>query len=48
MVVLDSFIFSNGGKVLDENGKCALTSEAAVGALAYLQSLVALRAAGHR
>jgi ABC-type glycerol-3-phosphate transport system substrate-binding protein len=40
VVVLDSFIFSNGGKVLDENGKCALTSEEAVGALSYLQSLV--------
>jgi ABC-type glycerol-3-phosphate transport system substrate-binding protein len=40
VVVLDSFIFSNGGKVLDENGKCALTSDEAVGALTYLQSLV--------
>ncbi|KLK92616.1 ABC transporter substrate-binding protein [Microvirga vignae] len=40
VVVLDSFIFSNGGKVLDEAGKCALTSDAAVGALAFLQSLV--------
>ena len=39
VVVLDSFIFSNGGKVLDENGKCALTSDAAIGALTYLQSL---------
>ena len=40
VVVLDSFIFSNGGKVLDENGKCALTSDAAaVAALDYLQSL---------
>jgi ABC-type glycerol-3-phosphate transport system substrate-binding protein len=40
VVVLDSFIFSNGGKVLDDSGKCALTSDASVGALAYLQSLV--------
>jgi ABC-type glycerol-3-phosphate transport system substrate-binding protein len=40
VVVLNSFIFSNGGQVLDENGKCALTSEASVGALSYLQSLV--------
>lgn len=40
VVVLDSFIFSNGGKVLDENGKCALTSPEAVEALGYLQSLV--------
>lgn len=40
VVVLDSFIFSNGGRVLDDEGNCALTSEEAVGALAYLQSLV--------
>jgi len=40
VVVLDSFIFSNGGKVLDDSGKCALTSAEAVGALSYLQSLV--------
>src|SRR3954452_15725163 len=39
VVVMDSFIFSNGGKVLDEGGKCALTSDAAVGALTFLQSL---------
>lgn len=40
VVVLNSFIFSNGGEVLDEDGTCALTSDEAVGALAYLQSLV--------
>lgn len=40
VVVMDSFIFSNGGKVLDENGKCALTSPEAVEALGFLQSLV--------
>ncbi|WP_287196214.1 sugar ABC transporter substrate-binding protein [Mesorhizobium sp.] len=40
VVVLNTFIFSNGGKVLDEKGKCALTSPEAVGALSYLQSLV--------
>jgi len=40
VVVMDSFIFSNGGKVLDDNGKCALTSPQSVEALAYLQSLV--------
>src|SRR5690606_30728081 len=39
-VVLDSFIFSNGGRVLNEDGSCALTEEKAVGALRYLQSLV--------
>jgi ABC-type glycerol-3-phosphate transport system substrate-binding protein len=40
VVVMDSFIFSNGGKVLDEAGKCALTSPQSVEALSYLQSLV--------
>ena len=35
--MLDSFIFSNGGKVLDDDGSCGLTSEASVGALAYLR-----------
>jgi ABC-type glycerol-3-phosphate transport system substrate-binding protein len=40
VVVLDSYIFSNGGKVLNDDGSCALTSDASVGALKYLQSLV--------
>lgn len=39
VVVLDSFIFSNGGQVLDAGGKCALTSPAALGALTYVASL---------
>jgi ABC-type glycerol-3-phosphate transport system substrate-binding protein len=39
VVVLDSFIFSNGGRVLDDEGKCALTSEPSVEALIYLASL---------
>lgn len=39
-VVLDSFIFSNGGKVLNADGSCALTSAQSVAALRYLQSLV--------
>ena len=39
VVVMDSFIFSNGGQVLNDDGSCGLTSEASVGALAYLQSL---------
>ncbi len=39
VVVLDSFIFSNGGKVLNADGSCALTSSAAIGALKYLQTL---------
>ena len=41
VVVLDSYIFSNGGKVLNADGSCALTSSESVGALKYLQSLVA-------
>jgi len=40
VVVLDSFIFSNGGKVLSADGSCALTRPEAVGALKYLQTLV--------
>ena len=39
VVVMDSFIFSNGGKVLNDDGTCGLTSAESVGALAYLQSL---------
>ena len=40
VVVLDSFIFSNGGQVLKPDGSCALTSPEAVSALKYLQTLV--------
>lgn len=40
VVVLDSFIFSNGGKMLNEDGSCALDESASVAALEYLQSLV--------
>jgi ABC-type glycerol-3-phosphate transport system substrate-binding protein len=39
VVVMDSFIFSNGGQVLNEDGSCGLTSDASVEALAYLQAL---------
>jgi ABC-type glycerol-3-phosphate transport system substrate-binding protein len=39
VVVMDSFIFSNGGKVLNDDGSCGLTSKESVGALEYLQSL---------
>ncbi len=46
VVVMDSFIFSNGGKVLNDDGSCALTSDEAVGALAYLQSLAPYAPAG--
>ncbi len=41
VVILDSFIFSNGGKVLNDDGSCGLTSDASVGALKYVQSLAA-------
>ncbi|MCB1499877.1 MAG: sugar ABC transporter substrate-binding protein [Bauldia sp.] len=46
VVVMDSFIFSNGGKVLNDDGSCGLTSDASVGALAYLQSLAPYAPAG--
>jgi ABC-type glycerol-3-phosphate transport system substrate-binding protein len=46
VAVIDSFIFSNGGKVLNDDGSCALTSDEAVGALAYLQSLAPYAPAG--
>ena len=39
VVVLDSFIFSNGGRVLDDSGKCALSGKEAVEALAFVGSL---------
>lgn len=40
VVVMNSFVFSNGGQVLDGDGNCALTGAEAVEALAFLQSLV--------
>jgi ABC-type glycerol-3-phosphate transport system substrate-binding protein len=46
VVVMDSFIFSNGGKVLNDDGSCGLTSDESVGALAYLQSLAPYAPAG--
>jgi len=39
VVVMDSFIFSNGGKVLNDDGSCGLTSKESIEALEYLQSL---------
>ena len=39
VVVMDSFIYSNGGSVLDANGKCALDQKPAVDALRYMASL---------
>ncbi len=38
-VVMNSFIFSNGGDVLDSSGMCALNKQPAVEALDYLKSL---------
>ena len=39
VVIMDSFIFSNGGSVLNDDGTCALNEAQAVEALTYLQSL---------
>ncbi|MCR9138942.1 MAG: sugar ABC transporter substrate-binding protein [Alphaproteobacteria bacterium] len=39
VVVVNSFIFSNGGEVLDSSGACALDQAPAVEALEYLQGL---------
>lgn len=39
VAVGDSFIFSNGGKILNDDGSCALTEAPAVEALSYLQEL---------
>ena len=39
VVVMNSFIFSNGGEVLDASGACALNQPAAVEAMTYLQDL---------
>lgn len=39
VVVVNSFIFSNGGAVLAEDGACALNEAPAVEALTYLQDL---------
>lgn len=46
VVVGDSFIFSNGGKILNDDGSCALTEAPAVEALTYLQSLTKFAPAG--
>jgi ABC-type glycerol-3-phosphate transport system substrate-binding protein len=39
--VVDSFIYSNGGEIIDDKGKCALDQPAAIKALEYLKSLQA-------
>jgi ABC-type glycerol-3-phosphate transport system substrate-binding protein len=40
VLIIDTFISSNGGHVLDSNGKCALTSPEAVEALNFVASMV--------
>ncbi len=39
-VIMDSFIYSNGGSVLNEKGQCALDQPEAIEALQYLADLV--------
>lgn len=46
VVVVNSFIFSNGGAVLNADGSCALNEPAAVEAMAYLQDLAQFAPAG--
>jgi ABC-type glycerol-3-phosphate transport system substrate-binding protein len=40
VLIIDTFISSNGGHVLDANGKCALTSPQAIEALDFVGSMV--------
>ena len=46
VVMTDSFIYSNGGSVLDANGKCALTSAEAVEALEFYKGMTQYSPAG--
>lgn len=46
VVMTDSFIYSNGGTVLDTNGKCALTSPEAVQALEFYKEMTQYTPAG--
>lgn len=46
VVVMDSFIFSNGGEVLNQAGKCVLNETASVEALEYLAGLQQYAPAG--
>lgn len=46
VVMTDSFIYSNGGAVLDGNGKCALTSPEAVQALEFYKEMTQYTPAG--
>ena len=46
VVMTDSFIYSNGGAVLDDKGKCALTAPQAIEALDFYKKLAAYAPAG--
>ncbi len=46
VVMTDSFVYSNGGTVLDEAGKCALTSPEAVEALEFYKKMSQYAPAG--
>jgi multiple sugar transport system substrate-binding protein len=46
VVMTDSFIYSNGGSVLDDQGKCALTAAPAIEALDFYKKLAAYAPAG--
>jgi len=44
--VFDSFIYSNGGEIINDQGKCALDQPPAIAALEYLKSLAAFAPKG--
>jgi ABC-type glycerol-3-phosphate transport system substrate-binding protein len=46
VVMTDSFVYSNGGTVLDDSGKCALTSPEAVEALEFYKKMADYAPAG--
>ncbi len=46
VVMTDSFIYSNGGAVLDDSGKCALTGPEALAALEFYKKMTAYAPAG--
>lgn len=46
VVMTDSFIYSNGGSVLDQSGKCALTSPQAIEALEFYKNMTAYAPSG--
>jgi ABC-type glycerol-3-phosphate transport system substrate-binding protein len=46
VVMTDSFIYSNGGSVLDDSGKCALTGPKAIEALDFYKTMAAYAPTG--